>query len=111
MLLTHNLNRDVFDAELSLGRFAQRYDIFDRKASLTKDLDCKFKLFVHGPDGAGYFYFFAERPDFETKWAVTQCELEVVETKNLKKEDFQDKRLIIYSRKRDGPLEEAEASS
>lgn len=88
----------------------KRYDIFNRKSDLIKNLDCKFKMHVSGPEGAGYYYFYGERPDQRSPWKLTQCELEVRETTKLEKEEYEEKRLIIYSLARDGPLKTDEVT-
>ena len=68
------------------------------------DDEAVYKIPVKGPDGHGWFYIRAEPRGEGGKWVGVRLDLQLEETKHLEKENFQDKRLVIFDCNKNGPM-------
>lgn len=55
-----------------------------------------YKIPVKGPNGHGYYFIKAQPRGEDGKWVGVKLELELEETKQLEKEKFQNKRLVVF---------------
>ena len=57
-----------------------------------------YKIPVKGPDGHGNYFIKAQPRGEGGKWVGVKLELELQETKHLEKEEFKNKRCILYKK-------------
>jgi len=88
----HLLGKPVKDFNLNLG---------DKEHNHTTNVESVFKIPVKGSKGHGYYFIRAE-PGPEGKWEGVRCELQLDATTELEEEQFRDKRLVVFDKKRHG---------